>query len=290
MTDFISLPDSSSSKLATDKDGSERHWQKLKVSWGADGTFKDTTATDPLPVAWGQLNNSRGGAGASPIIVWGRHAAVGTGDTNLSPDGVFSAQSAAVAVQIKAGGSANDDAAGSHAREVTVYGLDGSGVAQSSVIATAGASASAATTETYLRVISARVTGAGTYGNSNAAAIDIETTGAAAQAQIPIGAGRTQAGIYAVPTGKVGYVSGFSYSVKDTLIATVKMWLREEIDDASAPVKPIELLDQFDDLSGSGSLDFSTHYVIPAKAEFYMTALSASGTPSVSARAHMTVL
>jgi len=74
----------------------------------------------------------------------------------------------ATALRIKAGGNANDTAAGTGARSVRLTGLNATGVVVSETIATAGASASAATTATFIRLFDAEVVDSGTYGTQDA--------------------------------------------------------------------------------------------------------------------------
>lgn len=84
-------------------------------------------------------------------------------ETAITADGALFFPSAASTVRIKAGGSVNDTANGSGAREVTVIGVDGDGLEISEAIATNGASASAATTLEFFRIYRAYVSKSGTY-------------------------------------------------------------------------------------------------------------------------------
>ena len=73
----------------------------------------------------------------------------------------------ATALRIKAGGNAADDAAGAGARSVRLTGLSATGAVVSETLATAGASASAATTQTFIRLFDAEVIDSGTYGTQS---------------------------------------------------------------------------------------------------------------------------
>jgi len=71
---------------------------------------------------------------------------------------------AATTLRIKAGGDALDTAAGAGAREVTLQGIDELGNEVTESLATAGASASAVTTNKFIRLYRAWVSSVGRYG------------------------------------------------------------------------------------------------------------------------------
>jgi hypothetical protein len=50
MADGVDITAGSGTTIATDDIGGD-HFQRVKVTWGADGTANDTSASDPLPVA-----------------------------------------------------------------------------------------------------------------------------------------------------------------------------------------------------------------------------------------------
>ena len=115
------------------------------------------------------LDVSRGlVSGMQSIKKFGRNAAVGTSFVPIAMGGVYQTPqgSAATALRIKSGGDANDTAAGSGARSVTLEGLDENFELATEALATAGASASSATSTTFTRLFRAYVTpdtGSGTY-------------------------------------------------------------------------------------------------------------------------------
>lgn len=50
MADTIQITAGSGTTVATDDLGAAGHYQRVKVTWGADGTGNDTQITKPLPV------------------------------------------------------------------------------------------------------------------------------------------------------------------------------------------------------------------------------------------------
>ncbi len=121
---------------------------------------------------------------------------------------------AAETVRIAAGGDANDTAAGTGGREVTIQGLDADFREVEAVLATAGASASAATTQTFLRINRAFVSENGTYHEANVGDIAIEgVTSGNTYAVLRAGKGQSQLGFYTVPAGKTAVMDDFTVGV-----------------------------------------------------------------------------
>lgn len=105
----------------------------------------------------------------------------------------------AMTMNVRAGGDATDTVAGVGARKVLISGLDENWDEATEVIDLAGASESAATTTTFIRVNRAYVTAVGTYNGSNADDIVIEDSANDVRAVIPQGLGQTAQSHYAVP-------------------------------------------------------------------------------------------
>jgi len=157
-------------------------------------------------------------AGHSLVHKFGKNEDVGTTFEPLSIGAVYQTPqpAAATVLRVKAG-NVNDTAAGTGAREVTIQGLDETGAVQEEALATAGASAGAAGSITFIRVFRAFVSSSGTYAtaaaDSMAADIVVENGGGGTDwltIEMPdIGRGQSQIGVYSVPLGKTAYV--FSY-------------------------------------------------------------------------------
>ena len=121
---------------------------------------------------------------------------------------------AATTLRVKAG-NGNDTAAGSGAREITLDGLDETGARVTPALATAGASASDATTETFIRLYRYYVSASGTYSagitGSHDSNIVIENgaggTDWATIDSTDIPRGQSEIACYTVPLGKTATIS-----------------------------------------------------------------------------------
>ena len=167
--------------------------------------------------------------GHSLIHKFGRNDSTGTTLEPVTMGGVYQTPQAASAttVRVKAGGNANDTAAGTGAREVTFIGLDETGVVITEAVATAGASASAATTATFMRIYRAYVSASGTYATaiagSHAGDIVIEN-GSGGTDWLTIDStifpmGQTEIGVFSVPIATTAYIlraNAFADSTKTT--------------------------------------------------------------------------
>lgn len=159
----------------------------------------------------------------------------------------------AAAVRVRAGGNANDTAAGTGARTLTVYGLNETWALASESITLAGASASAATTTTFIRVHRVTVDTVGTYTGGNTGAITIETTGGTLVAAIEAGRSRTTLGLYTIPAGMTGWIFDVrvASSLRNTRQCDFFAYRRHNAHDVTPPYPPRELIARF---GGVGSL------------------------------------
>ena len=208
-------------------------------------TRKDlVSASNPMPTSDLLLEIRRGNVPNTNIVhkfgsrydIGGTYAPVTTNGVYMTPQ-----PASAVALRVKAG-NANDTAAGSGAREVTLQGLDETGAFTEESIATAGASASAVTTTTWIRLFRLWVSASGTYASpsaaSHAAAIVIETAAAAEWAQIDatgIPKGQSQIAIYTVPLGRTAYLATYKMTTDEIKPVDFILFKREGILDSAAP-------------------------------------------------------
>lgn len=242
-----------------------------------------------------ELDLSAGLLGQRSIVnKFGASNSVSNSEIVLTIDGANFAGflTAASAVRIKAGGDAADDASGLGAREITIEGLDGSGNAVSESVATAGASASSATTATFLRITRAYVSAEGVYSDGvtggNEAAVTVETTGGVQMLQIAAGAGQSEHAAYTVPAGFTAYLVAFGAFVESAQSAAVKLWQRQAIDDVSAPYSARRTVLDFSALTGSRRDVFKTYSSFPEKTDLWVTAeKSTAGNTNVSAEFEM---
>jgi len=159
-----------------------------------------------LQVARGQVD------GHTPVFVSGFNATVGTSyETVWSESTVYAYPASAVAIKVSSS-DANDTAAGTGARTVTVYGLDGSYNQINETVSLNGQTA-VTTTATFLRVLHLMVNTAGSGGAAAGniyAGVGAVTTGKPATVYgVYTADGGATACIYTVPAGYTGYVFDF---------------------------------------------------------------------------------
>ena len=183
--------------------------------------------------------------GNTIVHKFGTNLSVGTSFVPVSIGGVYPTPqvSGATTLRVKAGGNANDDAAGSGAREITIEGIDATGALISESVATAGASASSATSASFLRVFRAYVSASGTYATatagSHSAAITIEN-GAGGTDWCTIDAtgfpkSQSEIGVYTVPLGYTGYIWSADIFTDSSKTTDVLLFKRDSILETSAP-------------------------------------------------------
>lgn len=184
-------------------------------------------------------------SGFTPVKKFGRNPAIGTTFAPVALGGVYQTpqSSAATALRIKAGGNANDTAAGTGAREVTLIGLDENFEEVTEAVATAGVSASSATTTTFTRLFRAFVSASGTYATASAGshADDIVIENAAGGTDwatldaTDFPKGQSEIGAYTIPAGKTGYVKLRNVSIESTKTMDLVFFSRLNADETAAP-------------------------------------------------------
>ena len=184
---------------------------------------------------------------------WGRNGNVGT---TLEPivsetlAGDYWAPTTASTVRVKAGGNANDDAAGTGARTLNIEGLDENYLLANEDITLAGASASSSTTTTFTRVFRAFVKTAGTYRGANAAEIVIENTAGTADI-ITVdahdgGQGQSLHCQYSAPINTRVYLIHFFYNTDSTKTNDAHIKVIDDISITSAPFGASRTLIEFE--------------------------------------------
>lgn len=218
---------------------------------------------------------------------FGRSEAVGTSEDvvwqGATTFGGF--VTAPVAIRVRAGGNANDTAAGTGARSVVVEGLDGQGNVFSLTLVTAGNSASGASTQTGIRWYRAYVGDSGVYGagaitGSNIGNIIIETTGGAAVLSIPAQRGQTSTSVFSVPRGYTAYMRTISWNIAHNQTLTGRLWQRRNILNTAAPFAPPRLVRSIVATSGALAVSHPLEppLVFPELTDLWATAVTSSGT------------
>lgn len=245
-----------------------------------------TTEDFRLQIARGQI------VGHSLVNKFGTNNNIGSTMVPITLGGVYRTPQVggATALRIKAGGNANDTAAGTGAREVTLQGLDETGALVTETLATAGISASALTTTTFLRLFRAWVSASGTYATaaagSHAAAITIENgTGGTDWATIGsfgFPQGQSQIACYSVPLGYTAYFTDCHYSVESGKSPDILMFKRENILETAAPYSAMRVVFFLEGTAGAGTVRYNeAPIVFPELTDIGFMATVATSTAKI---------
>lgn len=218
---------------------------------------------------------------------FGRNTAIGSAYTPVTRSGFYRTpqSTGAVALRVKAGGNANDTANGTGAREITLVGLDSAGDVITETLATAGASASAATAKTFMRLISAYVSKSGTYATqtagSQAGTITIENSAGtedwALIADGSLGKGFSEIAVYTTPKNKSAAITELHITSDADKKANIVIFKRENILESSAPYSPMRLVFELPQSAGLADLSFDPPLYFPPLCDFgFMASVSAS--------------
>lgn len=223
---------------------------------------------------------------------FGRNIAVGTSYVPVSDLGIYRTPQAAAAtrLRVKAGGNAGDTAGGAGARSVRLHGLNAVGDEITEIVATAGASASASTAQSFIRLFMAEVYESGTYGTQSAGShlgsITIENeAGTDDWAQIQLNgfpSGTTGIGTVSVPRNHSGLVTSININPEGAKTLDVIILKREGILHAAAPYKPITKLQEFIGLTQSVSITFDMPLRFHELTDIGVLAKVSSGTGAIS--------
>lgn len=259
-------------------------FQRVKPAHGVDGTGVDSSYDAPFPVQ-DSIRIAALGLGTKQTLhtVFGRNEAVGTPVEEIANQ-ALAFPTTAKTMRIKAGGNANDDAAGTNTRQVTIQGIDSNWDLITEAITTAGASASANTTASFFRVLKAWSSQNGSYGGSNAGAIVIESSdGATDMCTIDAVDGVSHHAHFLVPNNHQALLLGWSCQT-DQADAETQLVKRLTADVVAAPMAGIEMFDQMLDLKSDYVRKFEAPILLPEKTEIWVRGVDASGTSKVTAR------
>lgn len=214
-----------------------------------------------------------------PIHIHGQNGAVGASVEDVwTPGGIYTGWlTTASAVRIKAGGNAADTALGLGATSIKIYGLDSNWNLATEVIATAGASASSATTTNFIRVYRVQSAGVGVYGAKNTGAIEVETTAGATVAYMEPDTGESQQTMFTIPDNYVGYLSRYEVDVEDANTAEVRLFERLDADIVVAPFGPSSIIAHTLDFTGLETIVYDSMPALPARTDIWVDAKRVSG-------------
>lgn len=228
-----------------------------------------------------------------PIRRFGINEAVGGSLAPVARGGVYRTlqSGAGVNLRIRAGGNAGDSAAGAGAREITIEGIDDDGLYVTETVATAGASASAATQTHFIRISRAYVSHSGTYATQTAPShlgtINIEDTAGNLWAviqdgEIPFGA--TDIAVYTVPRYQRFYLFDFIVETDPSNKCEVILYERRNILETAPPYSGMSILHVFPATSGFTQVILSAPIVVPELTDIGFMAMTRTGTITVSAK------
>lgn len=188
-------------------------------------------------------------------------------------------ETTASTIRVKSGGNVNDlDLTGTGARKVLVWGLNENFLPAEETLNLAGASASTASTTTFIRVFGAKITEVGTYGGKATGNINIETSTGTALTRILAGFSASKKASYCVPAGKTCYIKSVNSTVPADKLGWVDLICREGADVATAPFKPASSLLKFQ-VQGTSSEKLNLEYcfALPEKTDIWISMISEFG-------------
>ena len=162
---------------------------------------------------------------------FGRNTAVGTVEEDVWETGatlVYPATAAAASIAF----SGNDSSTGTHARKITVQGLDSSWDEAEAEVTLTAAGSPVSSTQTFIRINRAFVSEVGAAGNTNENAIAI-SVGGNVQATIGAGLGQTTRTHYTIPRNFKAYFGTANVSISATQPVDYRMVCRDRPDDAT---------------------------------------------------------
>jgi len=223
----------------------------------------------------------------------GHNDSIGTTYAVVSEGGLcrLPAPSNATTLRIKAGGHANDTAAGSGARSVMLLGCDPAGVAIQEILATNGALASLSTTQEFIRLDQAVVLETGVYPENlltggQASTITIENTAGTEDWIFLRFNGfadcQSQQSCLAVGAGKRAYLTAMNLFVDTNKQVDFLLVFRNNFLNEST-ITPVRVGAELNGIEGSVSIPFVEPPRFPEFTDIGLLAKVTTGTAKVSA-------
>ena len=213
-----------------------------------------------------------GATGWRSLKVEGRNTGVAQTFEPVTPSGIYRTPQAGGQVQlrVRAGGNANDTATGTGAREVQIYGIDVNGLEVMDAIPTNGASASIATTQSFIRILSARVSKSGTYATQTTAShlgdIVIESAAGELWASIPLngfGESISRIGAFTIPIDYEAFLIGVRVNAAAGKTVDAVLFKRENILETAPPYSPMVVLTSLFNITGFEDVLYEAPVYLP---------------------------
>jgi hypothetical protein len=212
----------------------------------------------------------------------GSNAAVSSSYTGLGSGlaggTTFVFPTSAVSVRIRAGGNAADTAAGAGAQSILVEGLDGNFNPAMAVIATAGASASLPTTQTFIRVNRVSVQTVGSYGVANTGAIELETTAGTVLARVESGYGVSKLGTFTVPADTYALLKNIYLTPDSQKVSSVIAYELTSAGNVVAPMSSRRVMFEVVGISSAFAWNPENGISLPPKTDLWFEGKVASST------------
>lgn len=190
-------------------------------------------------------------------------------------------------MRIAAGGDAADSVAGVGARVITIAGLDENWEVIVEDVETAGASASAYTTNRFIRVFRVRVKTSGTRSDglngTNIGAMEIEAETGEIVAAVEAGNGSTLLSVFSVPAGEVAYITNIGVSAQND--CTIKLYKKNNSPTGDDGFFAKQLLEEWNNIKVRVSTMLPNSYIeVGPCHDFWLTATKeGSGNSTVTA-------
>jgi hypothetical protein len=263
--------------------------------YNLNSTYAADDRSQLVRSTWTWLDVARGlSSGVSTVKKFGRNYGVTSTYSPLCIGGVYPTPQTGSTLRIKAGGDANDTAAGSGARQITIEGLDDSFNLISETIATAGASESFATTAIFTRLFRFYVSESGTYATASSGShsgdIVIEDSAGVGDwgtiDSVDFPKSQSEVGAYSVPLSKTAFVKLRSLTIDSGKTVNVGLFARSGIDQVSPPYDAMRTQSVVSGVSG-GSIETFGSVDVPfgpysGGTDIGFMAKVSSGTASVS--------
>ena len=191
---------------------------------------------------------------------------------------------AAEPLRVRAGNAADVDATGAGARTIFIEGLDADWNYITDILSLAGASLSANTANSYMRVLRVSVLTSGTYTKANTGIIAIENASTnALLAQIEANKGQTQMTQFSVKAGFKAALMRLHITVASNKPGNVRMCQRPNGDVVTAPFSAIRIVHEVPELIGDEDADFEAIDIFPEKTDLWLDAAGSGQATLVSA-------